>query len=195
MRIADFTQRLAHLLEKSVLKNSLYLLRAEFDSGKLAAFKLVMPHAHIVKAEIAQNIFGALDHAQLLRRNGLTIRDSRTQASHLRFLSSWQADSRRQFAYLGFRETSLFERRADLKFRCGLRAGPEVANVAGVLAIGYDGKAFFDRKRRKLRKQLMLAEIAAVLWVREIFRIGKLIGFNHPQWDAELLCDSNSVFQ
>ena len=56
------------------------------------AIKLVVPHPHLVKSEIAKDIFGGFDHGQLFFADGFAVRNTRTEASHLGFISSWQAE-------------------------------------------------------------------------------------------------------
>ena len=82
----------------------------------------MVPHTHVIKPQVAQDIFSGLDHAQLLRADRLAVRDARTEARHLRFVGRRQTEVAGQFSDLRLRQAGLFQRRADLEFGGGLGA-------------------------------------------------------------------------
>jgi len=97
--------------------------------------------ANVIEAEVAQDILRLLDHAKLLRGDGLTVGDPRAEAGHLGFIGCRQPELGGERADIGFGQTGLFQRGADLEFRRRLGAGTEVPDIAGVLAVGDDGQA------------------------------------------------------
>ena len=108
----------------------------------------MMPHAHLVESKIAQDAFGSFNHAQFLRRNRLAIRDSRTQAGHLRFLSSWQAECGGKLANLRLGESCLFQRSANLELCGRFCSGPKITHITGIFAIRNDSGPLLPRQRQ-----------------------------------------------
>src|SRR5689334_5289480 len=95
----------------------------------------MMSHSHLIESQVAEDILRRLDHPQLLRRDRLAVGHTRAEARHLRLVRRGQTKLRGQLPNLRLRQLDFLERRADLKFLRRLGAGPEIANVAGVLAI------------------------------------------------------------
>src|SRR5205823_6997737 len=108
---------------------------------------------------------------------------------HLRFLSSWQTEARREFANLGLRKSHLFERSPNLELCGGLGARTKVADIARVLPIGNDRRALLAREGRKLRKKLVLAEVTAIVRVGEIGGVRELFCLHDSQGNLELMRD------
>src|SRR2546426_577698 len=60
--------------------------------------QFMMPHAHVVKSQVAYEILGLLDHLQLLLRYRFAPGNARTEAGHLRFVRRRQSQPGGQFA-------------------------------------------------------------------------------------------------
>src|SRR5438477_4158155 len=82
-----------------------------------------------------------------------------------------------------------------LKFSGGVSAGTVVSDVAGVFSIGNDGETFGLRERGKFCEEFVFAEIAAVVWVGEIFGVLELFGANDTDREMKLLGDREGFFQ
>ena len=149
-------------------------------------FDFVVPDADIVKTQIAQHILRLFDHAQLFGRDRLAVRDSRTQAGHLRLVRGGKAKVGRQGANVGLRQAGFLEGRADLKFARGLAAGPIVAEVARVLSVSDDRELFLPRQRDQVAEQFMFAKITAVVRIGEVGRVVELFGAHDAQRDGKL---------
>src|SRR5438874_2496528 len=126
MGVSNLAQGRCHLLEALVLEHMTDFRRAQFDPRQIPTLEFMMADADIKETEVPQHIFRALNHAELLGRNSFAVRNSRAQARHLRFVSSWQADLRRKLANLGLRQADLFQGGADLELCRGLGPRPEV---------------------------------------------------------------------
>ena len=155
----------------------------------------MMPHAHVVKAEVAQNIFRRLDHPQFFRRHRFAVRNARTQAGHLRLVRRRQAELRGQFADFRLRQSNFLQRRAHLKFARRLRARTKIARVARVLAVGNHRKIFGLGDGREFLEQFVFAKIAAVGRVRRVFGIFKFRRLHHADGKLELLRDGQRLLQ
>ena len=147
----------------------------------------MMPNSHIAKTEVAQNIFGVLDHPQFLGCHRFAGGDARTQAGHLRFVCRGQSHLRRQLANLRLRQADFFHRRAHLEFRRRLRAGPEIPDVAGIFAVTNHREIFRARDGREFLEQLVLAKITTVERIGEVAGIVKLRRLHHADGKMKLL--------
>jgi hypothetical protein len=132
--------------------------------------------AHVVKAEVAQDILSLLDHAKLMRGDAFAVGHPRTEAGHLGFVGCGQTELGGERADIGFGQAGLFEGGANLEFRCRLRAGTEVPDIAGVLAIGDDGQTFRFGQRGQVGEQFVFAEVTAVVGVGQVAGILKFPG-------------------
>ena len=78
--------------------------------------------------------------------------------------------------------------------RC-LRARPKVTQIAGIFTIGDDGKAFGFGQRGELREELVLAEIAAIVRVAEVFGIVEFAGANDAHGKLETCGQAQGVLE
>src|SRR5258705_13097473 len=119
MCVSNLTQAGCHLLEALVLEHMTDFRWPHFDPRQMPTLEFMMANADIKETKVPQHIFCALNHGKLLGRNSFPVRNSRAQARHLCFVSSWQADLRGKLANLGLRQAHLFQRSADLELRRG----------------------------------------------------------------------------
>jgi hypothetical protein len=93
----------------------------------------------------------------------------------------------RSFSVVTFRlrQTHFLQWRAHLEFPRRLRTGSMIADVAGVFAVGNDGKFFRASNGFQFGEQLALAEVTTVVRVREIGLIRELRGLHHSHRNME----------
>src|ERR1019366_5478140 len=146
--VTDLLECLGHSDRVSVLQELSHFGGADLDTGQVedggwlrvenrAQFspaQFMVADADVVEAEVAQDILRLLDHAKLLRGNGFTVGDPRAEASHLWFVGRGQPKLGGKRADVGFGQTGLLQRGADLEFSRRLGTGTEVPEIAGVLA-------------------------------------------------------------
>ena len=46
-----------------------------------------MAHSNVKKTEVAEEVFSSFDHVELLFRDDFAVRDTRTEAGHLRLVT------------------------------------------------------------------------------------------------------------
>ena len=151
--------------------------------------------ADIVKAEVAQDVFGLLDHAKLLRGDRFAVGDAGAEAGHLGLVGRRQAKLSGEGADIGFGQARLFEGGTDLEFRRCLRAGPVVADITGVFAVGDDGKTLRFGQRSKLFEQLVFAEVTTVVGIREVAGTLKFTGADDTDRELELAAEGQGLLQ
>ena len=98
-------------------------------------------------------------------------------------------------ADIGFGQAGLFEGGAHLEFRRGLGAGPVVADIAGVFAVGDDGQAFGFGQRGKLGEELVLAEVTAVVRVGQVAGVVEFAGADDAHRELELAGQGQGLLQ
>lgn len=77
-----------------------------------------------------------------------------------------------------------------MEFRSGLGTRAEIADVAGIFAVGEDREAEFAGDGEKLGKEFVLAEVAAVQWVGTVVWVVELGGGDDADRKLELSGDS-----
>ena len=141
--------------------------------------------ANIVEAEVAQDVLGFLNHAELFRGNGFAIGHPRAKAGHLGFVGGGQAELGGERADIGLGQPSLLQRSPHLELCGGLGTGAVVANVAGVFAVGDDGQAFGLGQRGQLGEEFVFAEVAAVVRVGQVAGVLKFAGAEDAHRELE----------
>ena len=157
--------------------------------------QFMVADADVVKAEVAQDVLGLLDHAELLRGDGFAVGDARAEAGHLGFVGRGQAELGGERADVGFGQAGLFEGGADLEFRGGLGAGTVIADIAGVLAVGDDGQTFGFGQRGKLGEELVFAEVAAVVGVGQVAGVFEFAGADDAHRELELAGEGQGLLK
>ena len=67
-----------------------------------------MANANIVKTEVAEDVFGLLDHFEFLFGDRFAVRNARAETSHLGFVGSGQAELGGEVADLGLGQAGFF---------------------------------------------------------------------------------------
>ena len=155
----------------------------------------MVAHAHIVEAQVAQDVFGLFNHAELLRGHGFAIRDTRAEAGHLGLVGRGQAKLGGERPDVRFGQAGFFQRGAHLELRGGLGAGAVIAQVAGVFTVSDDGQALGFGQRGQLGEQFVLAEVAAVVRVSQVAGVLKLAGPDGPDGEPELAGQRQGLLQ
>ena len=153
---------------------------AKLEPGQRASRLVVVAHAHFAETSVAQHALGLLDHRQFLRRDRLAVRDAGAETRHLRLVGGRQAQRSGESADVALGQAGLLERGAHFELLGRLGAGPVVADVAGVFAVGQYRETALERNRLEPGEQFMLAVVAAVDRVFGVVRIGKLPRVDNP---------------
>src|SRR5262249_26296595 len=130
--------------------------------------RVVMADAEHAEAEIADHALGRLDRPELLLRDLRVIGNPRRQARRRGLVPRFEARAPGELAYLRFRQPGLVERAHDAELARCLAAGPVVAAVVRVAAVGHGVEAAVARNRREMRIELVLAVVAAVGGIRAV---------------------------
>ena len=118
--------------------------RAPLDARQ----RVVMTHAADAEPERVQRVFAALDLPQLLRRHFVMIRNARRQARRRRLVPHGQPGEPRLLANLVFRHAGFVERAPHAELLRRDAAGPIVAAIVGVRAVGDVREAALARELR-----------------------------------------------
>ena len=146
----------------------------------------MMADSHVIKTEIAQHVFGLLDHEELTFGHPFPVRNAGTKTRHLRFVGCGQAEFSRELANLGLGEANFFERRTDLELYGSLGAGPEIPHVARVFTVGDHCEPLSFGQRGKSGEEFVFAEIAAVIGIGEVSGIFELLRAHNPHRELKL---------
>src|SRR5919204_5103946 len=118
---------------------------------------VVRAHAQVMHAEGADEALCLFNHADGLHGDGLSMRDTRREASHGRLVPGGQPQPARELAYLQLVQSGVEQRPLHLPLgRCRLPR-PVVAHVVGVDAVGKVGDAQTSGQRTQFGEQLGLA--------------------------------------
>ena len=128
-----------------------------------------MADAAHAKSQRAQCVLGALDRAQLFRRDLRVIGNARRQTGRRRLVPRAKAGATRELANLRLREAGFVERTAHAKLARGLTAGPVVAAIVGVAAVSDHRESTIRGNTGQRRIELVLAVVAAIGRIRAVF--------------------------
>src|SRR5688572_4573887 len=181
--IADGTQLAHETLAGLGLERARQFVAADLEAGQCrraaaGGAEIVVPDAAHTEPHRANRGFGALDDSQLLSGHFRVVRDARREAGRGWLIPRRQAGASGQLANLRLGQPHFVERAADAELAGRLPAGPIVAAIVRIAAVGDDGDAALGTDTGQRRVELVLAVVAAVGGIGAIFRTFELSSVN-----------------
>ena|SRR6185369_13052929 len=155
----------------------------------------MMAYSHIIKPKITQDVLGLLNHVEFVWRNRLPVRNARAQTSHLGLIGRGKAELGGKFPNLSFGQAGFLEGSANLEFGSRLGTRTMISNIAGIFSISEHCEASLRCQRCEFGEEFVLAEVTAVVWIREVIGIFKLARANDAYRKLELLRQRQGLFK
>src|SRR5438093_1635369 len=184
--ISDRTQLLHNTLAQPGLEGARQLVTSDFQAGE----RIVMPHAADTEAEVAQHVFGTLDHAQLLVGHLGMVRNARGETRRCGLVPCRQARAAGKLADFSLGQIHLVERAAHAELSCRRPARAIVTTVVGVVAVEDDRNAAIAGDARQRGVQLAFAVVTAIDGVGSVLGTVELRGVNDLVAQTELARDT-----
>src|SRR5713226_7730242 len=158
-----------------------HFFTCDFDAREL----VVQAHAELLKAEMAEGGFAALDEAETLGGDFGAVGHARRETRGGGPVPGGEPGAMRKMANFGFAQAGVEEGREHAMFFGGAMAGAEVEGVVGVDAIGGGGETALLGEGVEDGEELVLAEEAAVGGVGAVRGIFHFAGFDEFVMDVE----------